>query len=228
MTLLNTLNVMETKRIENKIEQQSLVDIAYRRIKKLIIENDLKSGEKIRQEKMATEFGISKIPLIQALNILSSEHLIEKITRKGFYVRKFSKKELNEIFELRIAIELLSISNIIKNLTDEIEESLIDYKKKFKLYYEKKDTKKYYNLDVRFHHFLLASSGNDLILKIDNNFNLLLLGYVKGFVLDFEISYKQHMTLIDEILSKNYKKAEIMLKKHINSVVDKFNNNSEL
>lgn len=219
---------IETKKTENKIKQHSLVDIAYKKIKKLIIENKLKPNEKIIQEKMAAEFGISKIPLIQALNILSNEHLIEKIPRKGFYVRKFSKKELNEIFELRIAIELLSISNIIENLTDEIKESLIDFKKKFKLSYEKKDTRKYYNIDVKFHNFLLASSRNELIVKINNNYNLLLLGYIKGFVLDLDTSHQHHMTLIDEILNKNLKKAEVMLKQHINAVIDKFRNNSEV
>ena len=219
---------IETKKTENKIKLHSLVDIAYKKIKKLIIENKLKPNEKIIQEKMAAEFGISKIPLIQALNILSNEHLIEKIPRKGFYVRKFSKKELNEIFELRIAIELLSISNIIENLTDEIKESLIDFKKKFKLSYEKKDTRKYYNIDIKFHNFLLASSGNKLIVKINNNYNLLLLGYIKGFVLDLDTSHQHHMTLIDEILNKNLKKAEVMLKQHINAVIDKFRNNSEV
>jgi len=219
---------IKTKRIENKIEQQSLVDIAYNRIKKFIIENKLKPGEKIIQEKMAEEFGISKIPLIQALNILSNEHLVEKIPRKGFYVRKFLKKELNEIFELRIAIEVLSISNIIENLTDEIKESLIDFKKKFKLFYEIKDTKKYYDVDVKFHNYLLASSGNELIVKINNNYNLLLLGYIKGFVLDLDISYKHHTALIDGILDKNLGKAEIILKQHINAVVDKFKNDSEV
>ena len=219
---------IETKKTENKIKLHSLVDIAYKKIKKLIIENKLKPNEKIIQEKMAAEFGISKIPLIQALNILSNEHLVEKIPRKGFYVRKFSKKELNEIFELRIAIELLSISNIIENLTDEIKESLIDFKKKFKLSYEKKDTRKYYNIDVKFHNFLLASSRNELIVKINNNYNLLLLGYIKGFVLDLDTSHQHHMTLIDEILNKNLKKAEVMLKQHINAVIDKFRNNSEV
>jgi len=219
---------IKTKKTENKIEQQSLVDIAYNKIKKFIIENKLKPGEKIIQEKMAEEFGISKIPLIQALNILSNEHLVEKIPRKGFYVRKFLKKELNEIFELRIAIEVLSISNIIENLTDEIKESLIDFKKKFKLFYKTKDTKKYYDIDVKFHSYLLASSRNELIVKINNNYNLLLLGYIKGSVLDLDVSYKHHIALIDGILDKNFRKAEIILKQHINAVVDKFKNDPEV
>jgi len=215
------------KKTENIIEQHSLVDIAYKRIKKLIIENNINPGEKIRQEKMAIEFGTSKIPVIQALNILSNERLIEKIPRKGFYVRKFSNRELNEIFELRIAIELLSISKILQNITDEIKKTLLDFKEKFNLFYNKKETKKYYDLDIKFHYFLIASSKNDLIVTINNNYNLLLLGYIKGFVLDLETSYRHHITLIDEMLNGNVNKAEKILKVHTNAVVNRIKDKVE-
>ena len=76
-----------------KIEQKNLSHEAYNKIKLLILDNVLKSGEKIIQEKMAQKLGISRIPLIQALTILQKERLIEYNPRKGFTVRKISTKE---------------------------------------------------------------------------------------------------------------------------------------
>ncbi len=53
-------------------------------IKLSIINNILKPGDKIAQEKMAKQFGISKIPSIEALTLLSNEQLLEKVSRKVF------------------------------------------------------------------------------------------------------------------------------------------------
>ena len=211
-----------------KIEHNSLSEKAYHTVKSFIIDNSLRPGEKIIQGRMADQLGISKIPLIQALTSLYNEGLLEKLPRKGFYVRKFSKTEINEIFDIRSALEMLSVSFLTKKITPEIKKNLENFLKDFEQAYNKNNSKKYYNVDVSFHQYLIESSKNELLKTIIENFNILLICYTKGFVLELDESYSQHKDLIQAIINGDVSKAEMSIKKHIGSIKDKFSsiNNS--
>lgn len=58
-----------------KIDNHTLSELAYKKIKEFIIENILKTGDRISQEKIASDLGISKIPLIEALSVLIKKTL---------------------------------------------------------------------------------------------------------------------------------------------------------
>ena len=204
-----------TNLIQNKITNNSLGEIAYKEMKSLIINNKIKPGQKIIQEKMATLLGISRIPVIEALTVLEHERLVEKIPRKGFYVRTFSKTELSNIMEVRMFFEMIGASHLAKDLTEEKKEKLLNFLKDFE-YYRKNNLKnKYRKLDIEFHYFLIYSTGNDTIININENLNILLIGYIKGWLLDLNISFKQHKELIDAIINGNVEKAESFAKNHI-------------
>jgi len=201
-----------------KLNSLSLSELAYKRIKELIIENILKPGDRINQEKVAIELGISKIPLIQALTLLGKEGLIKKIPRRGFFVSKFNEKEINNIFDIRSVFEMLGVATLVDNLNSELEKELKKFLEDFKLYYDQKNSKKYYDLDIKFHKFIIDSTSNELISKIDEDYNLLLLCFTKGFILDWHISIKQHKEIITLILQKDKKQAEAAIRNHINAL----------
>ncbi|MBM3713738.1 MAG: GntR family transcriptional regulator [Actinobacteria bacterium] len=206
-----------------RIKHDTLSEKAYHMIKSLIINNELKPGEKIIQEKMAEQLGISKIPLIQALTLLNNEGLLDKVSRKGFYVRKFSRVELNQIFEIRSLLEMLSVSTITKNIDSEIEKKLKDFLKDFETFYLKRNDKKYYDVDVKFHHYLIEASENKLLKNIIENFNILIICYTRGFVLAIDESFRQHKELIEAMLNRDVKKAENAIREHIQKISEKFN-----
>ena len=63
----------------------------YQILKTMIMERKLLPGEKIRQEKLAQDLGISRTPLVAALKFLEHEKLVESKPRRGFFVRLFKK-----------------------------------------------------------------------------------------------------------------------------------------
>jgi len=205
-----------------KIDNNTLSELAYKKIKELIIENVLKPGDKISQEKVANDLGMSKIPLIQALALLSKEGLIQKLPRKGFFVKNFSKEELNDIFVVRSVFEMLGVAALIDELTTETEDKLKEFLRGFEYYYNQKKTKEAYDLDVRFHYFLIESSKNKIIINLTEELNILLLCFTKGWVLDWNISIKQHNEIINSILIKDKNKAEFAIRNHINTLREEF------
>ncbi len=80
----------------------------YDRLKAMILEGKLVPGDKVFQDRLAQEMGVSRTPLVNALKVLEQEKLIKAIPRRGFFVRQFTKEEMIYIFELREVLEGLA------------------------------------------------------------------------------------------------------------------------
>jgi DNA-binding GntR family transcriptional regulator len=63
------------------------------------------SGSPLRQEEIAAEFGVSRVPVREALFQLQAEGLVEMVPNKGMYVRTVSAADLRELFRLRLLVE---------------------------------------------------------------------------------------------------------------------------
>ncbi|MHB1347960.1 MAG: GntR family transcriptional regulator [Candidatus Humimicrobiaceae bacterium] len=187
---------------------------AYNKIKLLIIENKLKPGEKIIQQKIAGELEISIGAVIQALSILQNERLIEYLPRRGFFVRNISKKEFSDLLEVRSVLESLAVENLSKNLNENIKNHLLDFKNKFETAFQNNDMLEYTELDKKFHYFLIEASGNEYLIDIINSFNILLLGYIKGFKTEVKISNEHHKQIINLIINGEDEKASAIMNEH--------------
>ena len=87
------------------VQRENLDQMIYERLKTMIIDREIAPGDKIYQEKLAHDLGVSRTPLVNALKKLEHEKLVTAIPRRGFFVRFFSKQEMIQIFELRELLE---------------------------------------------------------------------------------------------------------------------------
>lgn len=71
----------------------------------MILTKELIPGQKIVQDKLAQGLGISRTPLRSALQMLEGEYLVESVSRRGVFVRKFCDEEIVEICDCRMALE---------------------------------------------------------------------------------------------------------------------------
>lgn len=76
----------------------------------------------VRQDALAAEFGVSKIPLREALARLEEEGLLRSHANRGYFVRPMSAEEATEVFDLRILIEPETIALAAARATDEDQE----------------------------------------------------------------------------------------------------------
>ena len=205
------------KNNKEKFNSNTLSEIAHKEIKRLIIEGELKAGDKIIQENIARDFGISRIPIIQALSALHNEGLLEKVPRKGFYVKKISKKQLKDLLEMKLLLEEFGVKKLIENLNEENIEKLNEYLNKFKKHKDK-DRKKYSLIDADFHYYLIESSGNEMILKFVNSLNILLLSTLHEIRVDNNESYSDHVKIVKGIIEKNCEQAVLSLRDNTNRV----------
>jgi len=201
-----------------EIKHQSVGVLAYDSLKKLIFNNTLKPGQKVKQQEMALKLGISKIPLRQGLAKLESEGLITNFHRRGYFVREIKVDELSEILDIRGVIESIAINLIINELNQDIRKKLSGFLENFQKAFKENDIEKYYTLDRKFHYFLIEASKSKILIKVSNITNIQVLRYIRGFELDINTSFMHHKKIINFILNENSLEACNLIKVHFNRV----------
>jgi len=83
----------------------SLPDFAYEHLRQAILTRRLPSGAALRQEKLAEELGVSRLPVREALRRLHVEGLVELQPRRGYFVASFNREEIEELFDIRGTLE---------------------------------------------------------------------------------------------------------------------------
>jgi DNA-binding GntR family transcriptional regulator len=207
--------------MKNKLgsEHENLDHKVYKTLKSMILEQKLVPGAKIYQDKLAQELGISRTPLVGALNKLEQEKLITAIPRRGFFIKRFSKKEMVHIFELREVLEGLAARRASLNITNDQIQKLNNFFKGLKISDDPKDIKTYAKEDRRFHHFLMELGGNDLLSSILGTYSIITFSYLGGFQEGLVRSPKEtiheHLALIDAISRRDPIEAEELARLHL-------------
>ena len=197
------------------LNANELTTLAYRKVKEMIISQELKPGQKIVQDKLAIDLGISRTPLRSALQMLEAEFLIESIPRKGVIVREFSNDKIIEIYDCRIALEGMAVRLFTENISEVQSNKL---KKFFQSYIDKKkpiNIKKYQIEDTKFHDFIIANCGNSFLIKLFQQGNLLTWINRIGLVRPPEETISEHLAIIEAITDKDVEQAEILAVDHL-------------
>ena len=101
------------------LESRPIRDIAYEVLKHGIISGEIPAGERIVETVYAARLHISRTPLREALRKLERDGLIEYVARRGVVVRAFHLEDVNEIYTIRNALEMLTLPAIIEKATPE-------------------------------------------------------------------------------------------------------------
>lgn len=89
-----------------------------------IVEGRFAPGERLNEVDLARELGISRGPLREALQRLSASGLVTIISHRGAYVRTFARREIADLFELRIALEEMAAGLAAERITDQEADEL--------------------------------------------------------------------------------------------------------
>jgi DNA-binding GntR family transcriptional regulator len=200
-------------------EHENLDHKVYRQVKSMILEQKLKPGTKIYQERLAQDLGISRTPLVNALKKLEQQHLIIAIPRRGFFVRYFSRQEMIRIFELREVLEGLAARRASLHISGDQVRQLQSFFKGLKITRHTKSVERYAEEDRRFHHFLMEIGGDELLSSILETYSIITSSYLGGFrgglVRPPHETLPEHLAMIEAISRKEPEKAEQAARLHL-------------
>jgi DNA-binding GntR family transcriptional regulator len=202
-------------------EHENLDQKAYQIIKAMIIERQLLPGDKIPQEKLADDLGISRTPLVNALKYLEKEKLVQSFPRRGFFVRLFNRQEMISIFELREVLEGLAARRAAQLIS---EREIVELKGFFRHYSGRgavEDLKAYAREDRRFHGFLLDVGAKEFLKSILEAYNIMSFSYQsvssEGLVRPPAETLQEHLAIIDAVTRRDAEAAEKLMRRHLSN-----------
>lgn len=152
------------------IARQSLPDVIADDVRERILNGELLEGETIRQEALAEEYDVSRMPIREALKRLDAEGLVQLTNNRGASVTKHSLREIAEIFDLRILIEVDMYCRAIPAMGSKDFERCHKILNEMEASYKADDVAKWGEMNYEYHSALYAAADrtltNELLRKV--------------------------------------------------------------
>jgi len=202
-----------------KAEQPQLFkDHAYKEIKKAIIQHDIEPGSMLNERSLSESLGISRTPLKLALQQLELEGWITSVPRKGIFIKTINRRDVDDIFQLRKANEVLVIELLIPLLYDEAIVKIKELDEQLSV--NKGNPVKFVYYDSSFHLFLAELSQNlrlyQLIENLTDHFNWYRFASLKAGISLDEIHY-EHTLIIEGLKAGNVQQTTDAVINHIDN-----------
>ena len=138
----------------------------YEHLREQLLNGEISPRQHLIEAKIAKELGTSRTPVREAFHSLELEGLIESIPRVGYVVKPISEQEVEEICEMRMAIEGVAarwaIEKAYKKLVEELEKNISIAEEKV----SKGDVRAFVGMDARFHEIISKFSGSKRLLEL--------------------------------------------------------------
>src|SRR5580698_1413475 len=201
------------------IPRQSLAAAVIERIREQILRGELREGEQLRQDAIAAEFQISRIPVREALSHLAAEGLITIVANRGAVVSALSPDEIMQLFETRAVLECYMLRQAIANFTEKDFQAAEEILQHFEESLENDaDVKSWGQWNWAFHSALYAPANRPVMLSFLKTLNNNCDRYTRlhlVFTRDLHMAGKAHHELLDACRTKNPDVASNALWRHI-------------
>lgn len=197
------------------LNSKSTSDLIAEKIRTSIINGEFPYGQVLKQDALASQFDVSKIPVREALYQLKMEGLVTIKNNRGSTVSSLSSSEVDEIYTMRMALEEIALKRAIPNLGPQ---NLIAAESVLKLIGSSTDPLEWSALNWEFHASLYQAAEMPKLLEtvftLHNNVARYLILYLKEMNFQ-DASQAEHWELLDMCAKKKTREAVSILKKHL-------------
>ena len=195
-----------------------LRDVVVESIRQAIISGQFPPGMRLMELQLAEEMGVSRTPVREAIRKMELEGLVVMIPRRGAYVADISIKDINGVYEVRTALDVLSAGlaaeRIDKSEIQEMRELLAEEA----ALVEARDYPKIIDNDTAFHDVIYRASGNTRCMNIISNLREQITA-IRGRSMPYpgrvEIMLKEHRAIFDAIAAGKVEKAQEAVRTHM-------------
>jgi len=201
---------------------QTLSEQIFTLVRDRIISGRLPSDTPIRQDALAAELGVSKIPLREALARLEQEGLLLSQANRGFFVRPLSADEAEEVYALRLKLEPDAVGRASKVATPEDKaaaKAALEALDKASV----ADKASVGKLNRAYHMSLVRPLGQPLTIQIIERLNIISERYVGKHLEPAgrdDRAHKEHLAMLELWSQGKAKEVAAMMHDHIESTLE--------
>ena len=192
-----------------------------------ILEGKIKGGDQLLEVELQKHFGISRSPLREAFRELEKQGLVVIVPRKGTFVKRITRKDIEENFPVRAELEGLAARLAATRISTAELSELEDFLEEMKKAVGEGDTKNYYSNHLAFHEAVIGFSGNELLFNLLKTLRVQSLWHRYAYQYyqeDLEKAYKVHEEIL-QLFKSDPPQPEAIGRKfadHINVALDRF------
>jgi DNA-binding GntR family transcriptional regulator len=205
-------------------ERQSLRQQVAHALRAALVAGDMRPGVLYSAPLLAEKFGVSATPVREAMLDLASEGLVEAVRNKGFRVTDLSDKELDEITQIRMLIEIPTVGDVARRCDADMAsavEALREEAREMEALAVERDLIRYVEVDRQFHLSLLALAGNSYLVEVVRQLRARSRLYGLHALADsgqLAASAHEHELLVDLVLAGDVEGATTLMHQHIGHV----------
>ena len=201
-------------------EQQAmpLRDAVFMSLRKAILTGKIKPGERLTEVKLGKILGTSRTPIREAIRLLEQENLVTIIPGSGARVSRMTVSDLQDVMEVRSALEQLSAGLACERITEQEKAELYEAYNAFVRSTQSEDSIMIADADVRFHNLILKAAKNQKLGKILDGLADNIYRYRYEFIREdghYEDLIREHKELYEAVISGNREVAEKSARSHI-------------
>ena len=209
------VNPSDQSHVTRKTVTSSVIEI----LREKIISHEIESGQPLRQDALADQLNVSRIPIREALLQLEAEGLVEFAPHKGAVATQVSAEEVDELFNLRSILETDLLVRALRNITDsELKHSELILEEFDELLKPGADMHAWGALNWKFHKSLYAPAARKRTLNIVGQLHTNCDRYLRLQITlnaDFSRAEEEHHKLLKLCEKRDIRAARKCLKDHI-------------
>lgn len=183
-----------------------------------IIAGELKAGSKLDEIALAERFGVSRTPVREALHILASRHLAERVPYRGVIVATITRERIDQLFEAMGEIEATCGRLAAERMTMSERAALETLHLDMVEMAEASRHEAYEDGNTRFHTLIFEGTHNDELIQIAHSLRLKLAPFRRSQLraaARMKKSNEEHALIVGAIIERNAKEAERTLRRHL-------------
>lgn len=146
-----------------------LRDVVFNTLREAILKGELKPGERLMELQLASKLGVSRTPIREAIRMLELEGLTVTVPRKGAEVARMTEKDMEDVLQIRKALDELAVGLACDNIEETDLEKLQVALENFEASTRGHDVKKIAQADVEFHDVIYQAANNPKLVNMLNN-----------------------------------------------------------
>lgn len=199
-------------------KKQPLSDTICEALRQDILSGKLKPGQRLMEIQYAEQLGVSRTPLREAMRKLELEGLVTIVPRRGAHVTVISRKDVEEVLEVRTVLDGLAAALALQHVTqmdmEAMEELLYQFEKSVAVH----DLEAQIKTDEAFHEYIYMKSENERLVSMNHS--------IKDHIYRCRVLYlkdlsdtaqvvQEHRALLRAFQEKDVRKVRVLSEEHV-------------
>lgn len=195
-----------------------LRDVVFNTLREAILKGELKPGERLMELQLAAKLGVSRTPIREAIRMLEQEGLAVTIPRKGAEVARMTEKDMEDVLQIRDALDELAASIACEQISQDELDELRRVMHEFEDSTKTGDIKRIAETDVKFHDIIYHATRNPKLENMLNNLREQMYRYRVEYLKDeknYPVLFKEHSQIVEGLTLKDMEMLTAAMHKHV-------------